>query len=168
MPCLWARLSRPLAIVTQRIGDAAMTILDDLFNGAEGLWNSIQGTADQDQEVVVYAVPINVRSSDLHGLQEFYGTTSEALPTDRLIYSAASVEFQTPPTFAGSMLTITAPNFHIFPVQPNYGIQWQGNASTAATDDGTGVVYFHVNAGGWGNVQAFVAVTLYNLRLEAF
>ena len=62
-----------------------MTILDDLFNGAEGLWNSIQGTADQDQEVVVYAVPINVRSSDLHGLQEFYGTTSEVLPTDKLI-----------------------------------------------------------------------------------
>ena len=44
----------------------------------------------------------------------------------------------------------------------------QGNASTAATDDETAVVYFHVNAGGWGNVQAFVAVTLYNLRLEAF
>ena len=96
-----------------------MTILDDLFNGAEGLWNSIQGTADQDQEVVVYAVPIIVRSSDLHGLQEFYGTTSEVLPTDKLIYSAASVEFQTPPTFAGSMLTITAPNFHTFPFQPN-------------------------------------------------
>ena len=32
-----------------------MTILDKLFNGAEGLWNSIQATADQSQEVAVYA-----------------------------------------------------------------------------------------------------------------
>ena len=32
-----------------------MTLLDDFFNGAEGLWNSIQATADQSQEVVVYA-----------------------------------------------------------------------------------------------------------------
>ena len=29
-----------------------MTLLDDFFNGAEGLWNSIQATADQSQEVV--------------------------------------------------------------------------------------------------------------------
>ena len=36
-------------------GDTAMTLLDDFFNGAEGLWNSIQATADQSQEVVVYA-----------------------------------------------------------------------------------------------------------------
>ena len=32
-----------------------MTLLDDFFNGAEGLWNSIQATPDQSQEVVVYA-----------------------------------------------------------------------------------------------------------------
>ena len=32
-----------------------MTLLDDFFNGAEGLWNSIQATADESQEVVVYA-----------------------------------------------------------------------------------------------------------------
>ena len=32
-----------------------MTLLDDFFNGAEGLRNSIQTTADQSQEVVVYA-----------------------------------------------------------------------------------------------------------------
>jgi hypothetical protein len=68
----------------------------------------------------------------------------------------------------GSLLTITAPNFHIFPVQPNYEIQWQGNTSTAATDDETGVFHFHVVGGGWGNINAFAAVTLSNLRLEAF
>ena len=32
-----------------------MTLSDDFFNEAEGLWNSIQATADQSQEVVVYA-----------------------------------------------------------------------------------------------------------------
>ena len=32
-----------------------MTLLNDFFNGAEGLWYSIQATADQSQEVVVYA-----------------------------------------------------------------------------------------------------------------
>ena len=32
-----------------------MTLLDGFFHGAEGLWNSIQATPDQSQEVVVYA-----------------------------------------------------------------------------------------------------------------
>ena len=145
-----------------------MTILDDLFNGAEGLWNSIQGTADQDQEVVVYAVPINLRSSDLHGLQEFFGTTSETFPTDRLIYSAASVEFQTPPTFAGSMLTITAPNFHTFPFQPNYGVQFLGSGPfTPTVDDVIGFFYFERGFSPYHAGRLFVVVNLFTLRLEA-
>jgi len=110
-----------------------MTILDDLFSEAEGLRISILGTADQDQEVVVYAVPISLRSSDLHGLQEFSGTTSETSPTDRLIYSAAIVAFQTPATFAGSTLTITAPNFHTFSIQPSYGVQFLGSGPFTPT-----------------------------------
>jgi hypothetical protein len=145
-------------------GDAAMTILDDLFNLAEENWNSIQGTADTTQQVVVYAAMAQVWASDLKASNTFQPLVP---PIDRLIYNPP-ITLKSPASFVGSLLTITAPNFHIFPVHPNYGIQWQGNASTAATDDGTGVVYFHVNAGGWGNVQAFVAVTLYNLRLEAF
>jgi hypothetical protein len=144
-----------------------MTLLDDLFKGAEVLRNSIQGTADQDQEVVVYAVPINLRSSDLHGLQEFFGTTSEAFPTDRLIYSAASVEFQTPPTFAGSMLTITAPNFRTVPFQPNYGVQFLGSGPFTPTVDDESRFFcfdrdFSPHAG-----RLFVVVTLFTLRLEA-
>jgi len=144
-----------------------MTLLDDLFKGAEVLRNSIQGTADEDQEVVVYAVPINLRSSDLHGLQEFFGTTSEAFPTDRLIYSAASVEFQTPPTFAGSMLTITAPNFHTVPFQPNYGVQFLGSGPFTPTVDDESRFFcfdrdFSPHAG-----RLFVVVTLFTLRLEA-
>ena len=144
-----------------------MTLLDDLFKGAEVLRNSIQGTADQDQEVVVYAVPINLRSSDLHGLQEFFGTTSEAFPTDRLIYSAASVEFQTPPTFAGSMLTITAPNFHTVPFHPNYGVQFLGSGPFTPTVDDESRFFcfdrdFSPHAG-----RLFVVVTLFTLRLEA-
>jgi len=144
-----------------------MTLLDDLFKGAEVLRNSIQGTADQDQQVVVYAVPINLRSSDLHGLQEFFGTTSEAFPTDRLIYSAASVEFQTPPTFAGSMLTITAPNFRTVPFQPNYGVQFLGSGPFTPTVDDESRFFcfdrdFSPHAG-----RLFVVVTLFTLRLEA-
>jgi hypothetical protein len=144
-----------------------MMLLDDLFNGAEGLWNSIQGTADQDQEVVVYAVPISLRSSDLHGLQEFSGTTSETFPTDRLIYSAASVAFQTPATFAGSTLTITAPNFHTFPFQPNYGVQFLGSGPFTPTVDDESRFFcfdrgFSPHAG-----RLFVVVTLFTLRLEA-
>jgi len=144
-----------------------MTLLDDLFKGAEVLRNSIQGTADQDQEVVVYAVPINLRSSDLHGLQEFFETTSEAFPTDRLIYSAASVEFQTPPTFAGSMLTITAPNFRTVPFQPNYGVQFLGSGPFTPTVDDESRFFcfdrdFSPHAG-----RLFVVVTLFTLRLEA-
>jgi len=144
-----------------------MTLLNDLFKGAEVLRNSIQGTADQDQEVVVYAVPINLRSSDLHGLQEFFGTTSEAFPTDRLIYSAASVEFQTPPTFAGSMLTITAPNFRTVPFQPNYGVQFLGSGPFTPTVDDESRFFcfdrdFSPHAG-----RLFVVVTLFTLRLEA-
>ena len=144
-----------------------MTLLDDLFKGAEVLRNSIQGTADQDQEVVVYAVPINLRSSDLHGLQEFFGTTSEAFPTDRLIYSAASVEFQTPPTFAGSVLTITAPNFRTVPFQPNYGVQFLGSGPFTPTVDDESRFFcfdrdFSPHAG-----RLFVVVTLFTLRLEA-
>ena len=141
-----------------------MTILDDLFNLAEENWNSIQGTADSTQQVVVYAAMAQVWASDLKASNTFQPLVP---PIDRLIYNPP-ITLKSPASFVGSLLTITAPNFHIFPVHPNYGIQWQGNASTAATDDETGVVYFHVNAGGWGNVQAFVAVTLYNLRLEAF
>ena len=144
-----------------------MTLLDDLFKGAEVLRNSIQGTADQDQQVVVYAVPINLRSSDLHGLQEFFGTTSEAFPTDRLIYSAASVEFQTPPTFAGSMLTITAPNFRTVPFQPNYGVQFLGSGPfTPTVDDETRFFCFDRDFSPHAG-RLFVVVTLFTLRLEA-
>ena len=144
-----------------------MTLLDDLFKGAEVLRNSIQGTEDQDQEVVVYAVPINLRSSDLHGLQEFFGTTSEAFPTDRLIYSAASVEFQTPPTFAGSMLTITAPNFRTVPFQPNYGVQFLGSGPfTPTVDDETRFFCFDRDFSPHAG-RLFVVVTLFTLRLEA-
>jgi hypothetical protein len=144
-----------------------MTILDDLFSEAEGLRISIQGTADQDQEVVVYAVPISLRSSDLRGLQEFSGTTSETFPTDRLIYSAASVAFQTPATFAGSTLTITAPNFHTFPFQPNYGVQFLGLGPFTPTVDDESRFFcfdrgFSPHAG-----RLFVVVTLFTLRLEA-
>ena len=145
-----------------------MTILDDLFNGAEGLWNSIQGTADQDQEVVVYAVPISLRSSDLHGLQESSETTSETFPTDRLIYSAASVAFQTPATFAGSTLTITAPNFHTFPFQPNYGVQFLGSGPfTPTVDDVIGFFYFERGFSPYHAGRLFVVVNLFTLRLEA-
>jgi hypothetical protein len=135
-----------------------MTILDKLFNGAEGLWNSIQGTADRNQEVVVYAAPVVVQRSDLDHL--FREPTSEALPIDRLIYSAASAEFQTPSTFAGSTLTITAPNLRTIPFQPNYAVQMQGlGPFTPTADDVSGVFYF--------NDRAFVVVSLYALRLEA-
>jgi hypothetical protein len=135
-----------------------MTILDDLFSRAEGLWDSIQGTADQNQEVVVYAAPVLVENSNLDYL--FREPTSEALPIDRLIYSAASAEFQTPSTFAGSTLTITAPNFHTIPVQPNYGVQMQGFLPfTPTADDVSGVFYF--------SPRGFVVVSLYALRLEA-
>jgi hypothetical protein len=144
-----------------------MTLLDDLFKGAEALRNSIQGTADQDQQVVVYAVPINLRSSDLHGLQEFFGTTSEAFPADRLIYSAASVAFQTPATFAGSTLTITAPNFHTFPFQPNYGVQFLNSGPfTPTVDDESRFFCFDRNFSPHAG-RLFVVVTLFTLRLEA-
>jgi hypothetical protein len=69
--------------------------------------------------VVVYAAPVVARRSDLYHL--YREPTSWALPIDRLIYSAASAEFQTPSTFAGSTLTITAPNLHTILFQPNYG-----------------------------------------------
>jgi len=148
-------------------GVTAMTILDDLFSEAEGLRISIQGTADQNQEVVVYAVPIIVRSSDLHGLQEFFGTISEVVPTDRLIYSPASVAFQTPATFAGSTLTITAPNFHTFPFRPNYGVQFQGSGPfTPTAADVSGFFYFDRDFSPHAG-HLFVLVTLYTLRLEA-
>jgi hypothetical protein len=138
--------------------------LDDLFNLAEENWNSIQGTADSAQQVIVYAAMAQVWASDLKSSNTFQPLV---LPIDRLIYNRP-ITLKSSASFVGSLLTITAPNFHIFPVQPNYGIQWQGSTSTAATDDETGVFYFHVVGGGWGNINAFVAVTLYNLRLEAF
>jgi hypothetical protein len=140
-----------------------MTILDDLFNGAEGLWNSIQGTADQNQEVVVYAAPVSVERSDFDYLPE--GPTYEALLRDRLIYSAASAALKSPATFTGSILTITAPNFHTIPLQPNYAVQMQRLAFTPTAfaptaDDVTGVFYFDADF-------RFVVVSLYALRLEA-
>jgi hypothetical protein len=42
-----------------------MTILDDLFSEAEGLWISIQGTADSTQQVKVDAAMAEVFASDL-------------------------------------------------------------------------------------------------------
>jgi hypothetical protein len=141
-----------------------MTILDDLFSVAEETWNSIQGTADSTQQVAVYAAMAQVWKSDLKASNTFQ---PQVLPIDRLIYNRP-ITLKSSASFVGSVLTITAPNVHTFPLQPNYGITWEGNTSTAATDDKTGVVYFHVVGGGWGNINAFVAVTLYNLRLEAF
>ena len=142
-----------------------MTILDDLFNLAEGIWTPIQGTADSTQQVVVYAATAQLWASHLNSSDTFQPLV---LPIDRLIYNPP-IALKGSASFVGSLLTITAPNFHIFPVQPNYGIQWQGHTSTAATDDETGVFYFHVEEGGRapGTGSAFVAVTLYNLRLEA-
>jgi hypothetical protein len=137
-----------------------MTILDNLFNGAEELWNSIQGTADQNQEVVVYAAPVSVQRSDFDYLPE--GPTSEALLRDRLIYSAASAALKSPATFTGSILTIVAPNFHTIPLQPNYAVQmlhFRG-PFTPTADDVSGVFYFDAGL-------RFVVVSLYALRLEA-
>jgi hypothetical protein len=137
-----------------------MTILDNLFNGAEELWNSLQGTADQNQEVVVYAAPVSVQRSDFDYLPE--GPTSEALLRDRLIYSAASAALKSPATFTGSILTIVAPNFHTIPLQPNYAVQMvhSGGPFTPTADDVSGVFYFNVRARG------FTVVSLYALRLE--
>jgi hypothetical protein len=135
-----------------------MTILDDLFSRAEGLWNSIQGTADQNQEVVVYAAPVSVERSNLDLFRE---PTSEALPIDRLIYSGASAALKSPATFTGSILAIVAPNFHTIPLQPNYAVQMQGGGPfIPTTDDVSGVFYFNED-------RAFVVVSLYALRLEA-
>jgi hypothetical protein len=87
--------------------------------------------------------------------------------TDRLIYSAASVAFQTPATFAGSTLNITAPNFHTFPFQPNYGVQFLDSGPFTPTVDDEGRFFcfdrgFSPHAG-----RLFVVVTLFTLRLEA-
>jgi hypothetical protein len=141
-----------------------MTILDDLFKEAEGLWNSIQGTADNTQLVVVNGAMASLSASSL---TEGIAFQPRILPIDRLIYNPAAGPPFTPAKFAGSELTITAPNFHTHTFQRDYGILWGGSTSTPATDDVTGVFYFHVEGGGWGG-PVFVAVTLYNLRLEAF
>jgi hypothetical protein len=71
-------------------GDTAMTILDDLFNLAG---EKIQGTADNTQQVIVYAAMAEVRPSDLR--DEFGPFPPHVTGLDRLIYIAASVEFQT-------------------------------------------------------------------------
>ena len=86
-----------------------MTILDDLFNLAEENWNSIQGTADNTQLVVVYAAMAQVWASDLKASNTFEPLVP---PIDRLIYNPP-IALKSPAAFVGSSLTITAPNFHI-------------------------------------------------------
>src|SRR6516165_10944585 len=86
-----------------------MTILDDLFNLAEENWNSIQGTADSTQQVIVYAAMAQVWASDLKSSNTFQPLV---LPIDRLIYNPP-IALKSPAAFVGSLLTITAPNFHI-------------------------------------------------------
>ena len=93
-----------------------MTILDDLFNLAEENWNSIQETADSTQQVVVYAAMAQVWASDLKASNTFQPLVP---PIDRLIYNPP-ITPEAAAAFVSSSLTITAPNFRIFPAHPNY------------------------------------------------
>jgi hypothetical protein len=130
--------------------------LDDLFNRAEELWNSIQGTSDKYQQVVVDATMAIAWRSDLDNESN---TNDYSPPIDSLIYNPP-MALKSPATFVGSKLSITGPNFHIFPVQPNYQVQWDGLGwFIPSADDATGVFYFS-----WGDIS-LIAVTLRNLRL---
>ena len=139
-----------------------MTIVDDLFSRAEKLWTGIQGTADKNQQMKVDAAMVSIFASDLEESLD----PPDVLPSDTLIYNPP-VTPEAAAAFLSSSLTITAPNFRGFPVQPNYvmglapdELDSPPEASPAATDDKTGTfLYF----GGGG----FVAVTLANIRLEA-
>jgi hypothetical protein len=112
---------QPSRIQCLLYGDTAMTILDDLFKEAEGLWNSIQGTAENTQLVVVNGAMASLSASSL---TEGIAFQPRILPIDRLIYNPAAGPPFTPAKFAGSELTITAPNFHTHTFQRDYGILW--------------------------------------------
>ena len=92
-----------------------MTILDDLFGQAEGLWTGIQGTADKNQQVKVDAAMVSIFASDLEESLH----PPDVLPSDTLIYNPP-VTPEAAAAFVGSSLTITAANFRIFPAHPNY------------------------------------------------
>ena len=140
-----------------------MTILDDLFNLAEENWNSIQGTADSTQQVVVYAAMAQVWASDLKASNTFQPLVP---PIDRLIYNPP-ITLKSPASFVGSLLTITAPNFHTFPFQPNYGVQFLGSGPfTPTVDDETRFFCFDRDFSPHAG-RLFVVVTLFTLRLEA-
>jgi hypothetical protein len=132
-----------------------MTILNDLFNRAEELWNSIQGTADDLQQVVVYAATSEFIGDGL----EYSPHGPFVRPIERLIYNPPSAVLKVPATFAGLGLTIMAPNFHTIPLQPNYQVRWEDELSTPSTVDPFGAFYFQNHH--------LVVVTLGNLRLEA-
>ena len=144
-----------------------MTILDDLFSEASGLWTIIQGTADKNQQVKVDAAMPEVVASDLkEPLRPPFVKHS-----DTLIYNPRTLA--TPASFVGSELTILAPGHCAVPSHnpadatvvdsPDYGIL-SANArpptSTAATDETGKFVYFPLGE------HEFVAVTLANLRSE--
>jgi hypothetical protein len=121
-----------------------MTILDDLFSEAEGLWNSIQGTADNTQQVVVDAAMVRIPGSDLKASLD----QPDVLPSDTLAYTAGRRALNIPATFAGLTLSIMGPNLHIVPVQPNYQVQLDTFSFVPTAFDS---LYFYVNiALGWG------------------
>ena len=136
-----------------------MTILDDLFGQAEGLWTGNQGTADKNQQVKIDAAMVSIFASDLEESLH----PPDVLPSDTLIYNPP-VTPEAAAAFVGSSLTITAANFRIFPAHPNYVMHLEDapvrKASPAATDATGTFVYFPLE-------HIFVAVTIGHLRLEA-
>ena len=142
-----------------------MTILDDLFSTAEELWSSIQGTADNTSQVVVDAAIVQVKGASLSNPSAPH--PAHVYDNDSLIYSPPNGALKKPATFAGSnyvtgaAMIIEAPNFHSFPIQPNYLVNWAGLVSTPTTDDVTGVFFF--SHPGTPNLFMFA---LGNLRLE--
>jgi len=140
-----------------------MSILDDLFSHAKTLWTGIQGSADRNQQVKVDAAMAHIWPSDLAEPIR----SPDVLPNDTLIYNRPTAP-ETAFAFVGSSLTITGPSFRSFPVQPNYVMglaspdepERPPEALPAATDATGTFVYFEG--------RGFVAVTLANVRLEAF
>jgi hypothetical protein len=135
-----------------------MTILDDLFKEANGLWNSIQGTADSSQLVKIDAAIASTAVSDLKGSLSLL--TPRVLGPDTLIYNPP-ITLKSSASFVGPLLTITAPNFHIFPVQPSYGMFLENPPASPAETDNTGKFLYFQTAD-----RFFFVVTLCNLRLE--
>jgi hypothetical protein len=140
--------------------------VDEVFNQAEGLWNSIQGTAGSTRQVIVDGQMVKL------GI-----TTASVLPGDTLVYKPPIAPVAGSPTFVGSLLTITAPNFHIFPANPNYDLYLGGpyyeeyfgvpppkppnqqyDLHSRSRRDFEKCTYFQAD-------QFYVAVTLSNLRL---